>query len=90
MKLTNLAALYDYFDNLVLQDCSNDDLFASSYLRGFITLTAADFGDEQQLLTKALASKVSEKLQAARNELSPGDRALIQNYWLELQQAFSD
>jgi len=84
----NLAGLYLYLDNLFDQECSDDQLFASSYLRGFISLSACEFGDESQELSPALATSIDEKLQGSRTELSPQDRKIVQDYWLELKQTF--
>mgnify|MGYP000324001862 CR=1 FL=1 len=88
MKFNNLAHLYDYLDELVAQDASADDLFASSYLRGFISLSASQFGDETQQLTKSLAADITEKVQEARSELTPADRVIVNNYWQSLEVAF--
>lgn len=100
MKIEKLSDLYHYFDQLVdgdvefesgtsfqLQDIA-DVLFASSYIRGFIALEAAEFGGEQQLLSKALANNVSKKLAEARNELSPPDQQIVSNFWHHLQVHF--
>lgn len=88
MQFENIAALYHYLDEQVTLDISADELFAGSYLRGFISLAASEFGDESQALTRILAQSITEKLDGARSELSPQDRQLVQNYWLDLQQAF--
>lgn len=89
MKINTLADLYQYFDQLVEQDAESDILFASSYLRGFIALSASDFGDESQSLSKILAESISEKLYQARAELTPDDRALVNKYWQGLSEYFS-
>jgi len=89
MQIENLTALYHYLDQQVAQDVSADELFAGSYLRGFISLAGSEFGDESQALTQALADNISEKLQAARTELSPQDRQIVQDYWQHLQVAFN-
>ncbi|NQZ24545.1 MAG: YfcL family protein [Colwellia sp.] len=84
----NIAELYLYLDSLFDQDNSDDQLFASSYLRGFISISVIEFGDESQALSPALATSIDEKLQAARTELSPQDRQIVQDYWLELKEVF--
>ncbi len=84
----NIAELYLYLDSLFDRDNTDDQLFASSYLRGFISISVIEFGDESQALSPALASSIDEKLQAARTELSPQDRQIVQDYWLELREAF--
>ncbi|MFT5636185.1 MAG: hypothetical protein ACI89T_001642 [Cognaticolwellia sp.] len=89
MQFENLTALYQFLDEQVEQDVSADELFAGSYLRGFISLGGSEYGDESQPLTQALATNISEKLQAARTELTPQDRQIVQDYWLQLQTAFT-
>ncbi len=89
MKFNTLTELYQYLDDLVCQDVCADELFASSYLRGFISLSASDFGDESQSLTAQLAEAVSDKVQQARAELSPNDRIIVNNYWQKLKAAFT-
>ncbi len=89
MQFENITALYHYLDQQVAQDVSADELFAGSYLRGFISLAGSEYGDESQVLTRALADNISEKLQAARTELSPQDRQIVQDYWQHLQVAFN-
>jgi hypothetical protein len=84
----NIAELYLHLDSLFDQDNSDDQLFASSYLRGFISISVIEFGDESQALSPALATSIDEKLQEARTELSPQDRQIVQDYWLELKKAF--
>ena len=87
VKLRSVNELYLYLDSLFEQDVDSDTLFASGYLRGFISLSATDFGDEQQLISAALIKIISEKLSQAKTELSPQDNAIVQNFWLDLQQA---
>ncbi len=89
MQFENLTALYDYLDQQVVADVSADELFAGSYLRGFISLAGSEYGDESQALTQALADNISAKLQAARTELTPQDRQIVQDYWQHLQVAFN-
>ena len=62
MQFENLTALYHFLDEQVAQDVSADELFAGSYLRGFISLAGSEYGDESQPLTQALAINISEKL----------------------------
>jgi len=84
----NIAELYQFLDSLFDQDNSDDQLFASSYLRGFISLSVSEFGDESQALSQALAASIEEKLQAARTELSPQDRQIVKDFWSDLKEAF--
>lgn len=89
MSFIQLADLYEHFDQLAMaEDTDPDLLFASSYIRGFLALAASEFGDEQQVLSPALADKVSKSINEARTELTPQDRVLVQDYWLALKANF--
>ena len=85
--LSTLSELYQHLDNLFDQDVDSDTLFASGYLRGFISLSATNFGDEQQLITTPLIEMISQKLTQAQSELNPQDNVIVQNFWLVLQEA---
>lgn len=87
-KNKTLADLYQSFDQLAEQALDSDLLFASSYIRGFISLVASEYGDEQQPLSTALAENVTAKLYDARSELTPQDRAIVSDYWQTLQTSF--
>lgn len=88
MQFENLTALYQYFDELVENDADSDVLFASSYIRGFISLAASEFGGEEQALTSVLAESIDEKLHQARTELSPQDKAIVKEFWQQIRAAF--
>ena len=88
MEINKLAELYQYLDDLVCQDVSSDELFASSYLRGFISLAASEFGDESQLLAQPLAEDISKRVDEAKTELTPADRVIVNNYWQQLKTYF--
>ncbi|MGJ8691167.1 MAG: YfcL family protein [Thalassotalea sp.] len=89
MSFTTVSQLYAHFDQLVDQDADADILFASSYLRGFIAISACEFGDESQGLTQVLADDISAKLYDARSELTPSDRQLVNQYWQDLTAEFT-
>jgi len=88
LEINKLAELYQYLDDLVCQDVSSDELFASSYLRGFISLAASEFGDESQLLVQPLAEDISKRVDEAKTELTPADRVIVNNYWQQLKTYF--
>ena len=88
MKFEDLASLYQYFDDLVTQEVDADVLFASSYVRGFVSLAASEYGDDSQRLTVCLAENIGEKIDAARSELSPQDREIIKRYWADIKGFF--
>lgn len=89
MTFENLTALYQYFDDLAEQDADSDTLFATSYIRGFISLAASEYGNEGQALTTKLAEDITNKLHEARTELSPQDKVIVNQYWEELQKSFN-
>jgi len=84
-NIETISDLYQYLDNLFDQDVDSDTLFASGYLRGFISLAATHAGDEQQLMSETLIDNISEQLVQAKAELSPQDSVIVQNFWLSLQ-----
>jgi hypothetical protein len=85
-KLDTVAELYLYLDALFELDADSDTLFAGSYLRGFISLVATDYGDENQTISAELIEGVTVKVVQSKVELSPQDYAIVTNFWLELQQ----
>ena len=88
MKSKTLTNLYQYFDNLFEEDASADTLFASSYVRGFIAVEAVKFGNDEQILTAQLYQQVSDKISAAKTELSPQDRVFVDNFYQQLVSFF--
>jgi len=85
-KLATVADFYQYLDALFELDADSDTLFAGSYLRGFISLVATDYGDESQVVSALLLEGITAKVGQAKVELSPQDYAIVTNFWLELQQ----
>jgi len=89
MTQKTLTDLYHYFDNLFDQDASQDTLFASSYVRGFIAVEAVVFGGDTQILTSVLYQQVLEKMNAAKTELSPQDSVIVDNFYQTLRAFFN-
>jgi hypothetical protein len=83
--LDTVTQLYTYLDNLFDQDVDADTLFAGGYLRGFISLAATAFGDENQSITPDLLTAISAKIKQSKTELSPQDAVIVDNFWLKLQ-----
>lgn len=86
-NLHTVADVYQHLDSLFDQDIDSDTLFASSYLRGLFSSAVSDFSDEQEALSTAIVESVNDKLASAKTELSPQDNAIVQNFWLSLQQS---
>ena len=78
--------LHDYEHKLLqliddnIDTATDDELFAGGYLRGHISLAAADC--EQQGIDDIIVmqQKVKQSLLDAKNELSPRDWLLVQQY----------
>nr|WP_086938039.1 YfcL family protein [Thaumasiovibrio occultus] len=68
--------LLEKIDNYV-ETASDDELFASGYLRGHISLCAADC-EEQGIEGKTdFIRMINESLENAKNELSPADYIIV-------------
>lgn len=70
-----------------IEQASEDELFAGGYLRGHISLAAAECEEQGIEDVKVWQAKVDQSLEAARTELSPLDRLLVAEFWQELRQA---
>lgn len=67
---------------------TDDELFASGYLRGHLTLAVADAEADGVSSLSELAQRVNASLDAAiaKGELSPPDQVLVRNLWQQLYQ----
>ncbi|MCY9804249.1 YfcL family protein [Vibrio scophthalmi] len=63
---------------------SDDELFAGGYLRGHISLSAATCEEEGVNDVDELKSRIVTSLEQARAELTPADRIVVNDLWLEL------
>lgn len=77
--------ILDLIDAMV-DTASDDELFASGYLRGHVSLAAADCEQDGIEDVSALKVRVDESLKENSNELNPSDQVLVGNLWASLQQ----
>ncbi|EKS1845766.1 YfcL family protein [Cronobacter muytjensii] len=81
------ARILALIDEMV-EHASDDELFASGYLRGHLTLAVAalEHGDDHS--PQAVYTKVTNSLETAihAGELSPRDQALVLGMWDNLYQ----
>ncbi|OLQ84733.1 hypothetical protein BIY21_19835 [Vibrio ponticus] len=63
---------------------SDDELFAGGYLRGHISLSAASCEEEGINDVEELKQRIVASLDQARSELTPADRIIVNDLWLEL------
>ncbi|WP_318484316.1 YfcL family protein [Photobacterium leiognathi] len=70
-----------------IDTATDDELFAGGYLRGHISLAAADCESKNESQLSVMKEKVEQSITDAKSELSPSDECLIQLYWKELQSS---
>lgn len=81
---TRILALIDG----MVETAGDDELFASGYLRGHLTLAVADLEHGDDHSSQALHDAVSASLEKAiaAGELSPRDQSLVLGMWDNLYQ----
>jgi hypothetical protein len=67
-----------------VETASDDELFAGGYLRGHISLSAADCEAVGETEIEQLTKRIEESLENARSELTPSDRILVSDLWAQL------
>ncbi|MDP5254752.1 MULTISPECIES: YfcL family protein [unclassified Vibrio] len=67
-----------------IDNASEDELFAGGYLRGHVSLAAADCEEEGIQDVTVLKQRIEESINLARSELSPADRQLVLSLWQTL------
>ena len=67
----------------MVEHASDDELFASGYLRGHLTLAVAELDAGEDHSAEALNANVTSSLAKAisAGELSPRDQALVKEMW---------
>ena len=73
----------------MVETATDDELFASGYLRGHISLAAADCEQEGIEDLDTLKVRVDVSLKDNANELTPSDQVLVANLWSSLQKKAS-
>ena len=75
----------------MVDHASDDELFASGYLRGHLTLAIAELESGDDHSAQAVHTTVSQSLEKAigAGELSPRDQALVTDMWENLFQQAS-
>jgi hypothetical protein len=68
-----------------VESASDDELFAGGYLRGHISLSVADCEMEGLDDISELKQRIVASLDAAKSELSPADRVIVDDLWQQLQ-----
>lgn len=82
------ARILTLIDDMV-ESASDDELFASGYLRGHLTVAVADAEEQGEHSAEGLKALVQQGLDKAiqAGELSPRDQVLVLDMWETLYQA---
>ncbi|HIF9075030.1 TPA: YfcL family protein [Photobacterium damselae] len=75
--------LLQYIDDSI-DTATDDELFAGGYLRGHISLAAAECEASGIDDIEVMKAKIVADIDKARSELSPQDYVLVQSYTNEL------
>ncbi|MBM7036264.1 YfcL family protein [Vibrio ulleungensis] len=67
-----------------VENASDDELFAGGYLRGHISLAVSECEEQGVDSVDELKNKVAASLNAARSELTPADRVIVDDLWNDL------
>ncbi|MDO6707180.1 YfcL family protein [Photobacterium sp. 1_MG-2023] len=70
----------------MVETASDDELFAGGYLRGHISLSAADCERDGVTSVDVMNQAVNDSLKEAQSELNPADQLLVKSLWQQLQQ----
>ncbi len=68
-----------------IDNASDDELFAGGYLRGHISLSVATCEDDGIEDVAEVKVRIEKSLDEARSELTPADRTIVNDLWVELQ-----
>ena len=68
-----------------IENASDDELFAGGYLRGHISLSGASCEEEGIEDWAEVKARIEKSLDDARSELTPADRTIVNDLWVELQ-----
>ncbi|WP_139685573.1 YfcL family protein [Vibrio tasmaniensis] len=68
-----------------IENASDDELFAGGYLRGHISLSVASCEEDSIEDVVEVKARIEKSLDDARSELTPADRTIVNDLWVELQ-----
>lgn len=68
-----------------IDNASDDELFAGGYLRGHISLSVASCEEDGIEDVAEVKARIEKSLDDARSELTPVDRTIVNDLWVELQ-----
>ncbi|MEZ8019368.1 YfcL family protein [Vibrio splendidus] len=68
-----------------IENASDDELFAGGYLRGHISLSVASCEEDGIEDVAEVKVRIEKSLDDARSELTPADRTIVNDLWVELQ-----
>lgn len=89
MQQHELKALIEHIEPVfdeVIETGSDDELFASGYLRGHFDLVAAQLLLQGEVNGDALWPALELAIEQSSHELTPADQAHVSNLYLQLQR----
>jgi len=90
MQLTQTEQIIEHFVADILENGSDDALFASGYLQGHLDLILQGCLDIDDSFESFMAKMIASLAAAyGKNELSPSDKKLVESCWLNLQNNFA-
>ncbi|KMV28500.1 YfcL family protein [Photobacterium swingsii] len=78
--------LLTHIDHMV-ETASDDELFAGGYLRGHISLSAANCEQNDINCVEEMKKAVEASIAQAQSELSPADQVIVKAMWESLKNA---
>ncbi|MGF1878028.1 YfcL family protein [Photobacterium frigidiphilum] len=69
----------------MVETASDDELFAGGYLRGHISLSAADCELNGISSIDVMKEAVDTSIAQAQSELTPADQLIVKEMWQQLQ-----
>ncbi|WP_028109531.1 YfcL family protein [Ferrimonas futtsuensis] len=82
--LDQIELLANQWMTEMVEQGSDDQVFASGYLQGHLALSLSTLEDSQQGLIEVLAQDMGARLDDASSELAPEDLALVRHAWQQL------
>ncbi|HIF9071197.1 TPA: YfcL family protein [Photobacterium damselae] len=77
--------LLQYIDDSI-DTATDDELFAGGYLRGHISLAAAECESEKQENIEEYKRCITRNIEKSKHEMNPKDSHFVNEYWDYLQK----
>ncbi|SDJ94555.1 YfcL protein [Ferrimonas sediminum] len=82
--LDRLEQQADQWMTEMVEQGTDDQVFASGYLQGHLALSLNELDEQQPHLLSLLSEDMDKRISAASSELAPDDLNLVRQAWLQL------